>query len=79
METIWNKAVQAFQLHPAIAPFQKGGISDWLRAITRIGSMEQQRQNAGIMLYCWWFVWKECNQRIFLAQREFLPSGVSDY
>jgi hypothetical protein len=56
MEAIWHKVVQAFRLHPALAPFQKGGIADWLRAITRTGSKEEQRQNADIVFFCWWFV-----------------------
>jgi hypothetical protein len=66
MEAVWDKIAQMFQVHLAIAPFQKDEVSDWLSAISRTGSKSNQRRNLGIMFFCWWFVWKEHNrQRVF--------------
>jgi hypothetical protein len=29
------------------------------------GSKHQQRANAGVIFFFWWFIWKERNSRIF--------------
>jgi hypothetical protein len=65
MEEVWDLVAQSFQVHPAIAPFHKGSIIDWILAISRTGSKKEQRRNVGIMFFCWWFVWKERNQCVF--------------
>jgi hypothetical protein len=65
--------VQSFQVHLAIVPFQKGNISEWLLAISRTGSKKEQCRNAGIVFFCWRYVWKERNQRVFEnKERSFL-------
>jgi hypothetical protein len=45
--------------------FQKGNISDWITAIGQQGSKRQQRVNAGIVFFFWWYIGKEPNKRIF--------------
>jgi hypothetical protein len=65
VEAVWDRIAQMFQVHPAIAPFQKGDVSNWLAVISRTGSRNNQCCNAGIILFCWWGIWKERNQRIF--------------
>jgi hypothetical protein len=62
MEAAWDEVAQSFHIHPAIAP---GNISEWMLAISRTGSKNNQRRNTGIVLFYWWFVWKERNQPVF--------------
>jgi hypothetical protein len=64
-EAVWDRIVQDLLLHPALIPFQKGSISDWITTLSRAGSKEQQREGACIMFFFWWCIWKEQNQRIF--------------
>lgn len=64
-EAVWDCIAPALQVHQAIIPFQKGTISQWLGAITVTGSKQQQRYNAGVILFFWWHLWKERNRRIF--------------
>jgi hypothetical protein len=64
-EAVWDRIVQDLLLHPALIPFQKGIISDWITTLSRAGSKEQQREGACIMFFFWWCIWKEKNQRIF--------------
>jgi hypothetical protein len=42
MEAVWDMVAQSFQVHPAIAPFHKGSIADWISAISRAGSKKEQ-------------------------------------
>jgi hypothetical protein len=65
MEKVWDLVAQSFQIHPSIAPFHKGSITNWISVISRTGSKKEQCRNAGIMFFLWWFVWKERNQRVF--------------
>jgi hypothetical protein len=53
---IWDRIVQDLLLHPALIPFQKGSISDWITALSRAGSKEHQREGAGIMFFFWWCI-----------------------
>jgi hypothetical protein len=64
-EAVWDRVTQDLLLHPALIPFQKGSISEWITTLNRAGSKEQQREVAGIMYFFWWCIWKEQNQRIF--------------
>jgi hypothetical protein len=70
MEAVWDKIAHMFKVYPVIAPFQKGEVSDWLSAISRTGSKNNQRCNSGIMFFCWWFVWKERNQQRVFEHKE---------
>jgi hypothetical protein len=65
-----DKIAHMFKVYPVIAPFQKGEVSDWLSAISRTGSKNNQRRNSGIMFFCWWFVWKERNQQRVFEHKE---------
>jgi hypothetical protein len=53
------------RFHPALAPFNKGDTKSWVAAVDRTGSKQDQRKNAGIIFFSWWFIWKEHNLRIF--------------
>jgi hypothetical protein len=53
------------QSHPAIRPFQKRRIVDWITAIGNAGSRKQQREAAGLVLFFWWFIWNERKSRVF--------------
>jgi hypothetical protein len=64
-EAVWDKVASDCHLHPTIIPFQKGDIKDWVSSISRAGSKAEQQEYAGIMLFFWWFIWKERDQRIF--------------
>jgi hypothetical protein len=57
--------VQDCQVHPALTLFNKGDTKSWVTAVGRAGSKQDQRKNAGIILFFWRFIWKEQNQRIF--------------
>jgi hypothetical protein len=41
--------------------------ADWLECNVATASTGDGRKVAGILLYCWWNVWKEHNKRIFDA------------
>jgi hypothetical protein len=64
-EAAWDKLVHDLQVHQALSPFQKGNIKNWISAISRVQPKQQQRENAGIILFFWWQIWKEHNARIF--------------
>jgi hypothetical protein len=62
---VWDKITQECQVHALLAPFQKGDVSSWISAISRIPSKQQQRVTARVILFFWWFIWKEMNKRVF--------------
>jgi hypothetical protein len=68
-EAVWDRVAQEFQVHLAVAPFQKGSILSWMEVVNRVPSKRQQRICAGIIFFFWWFLWKERSQRIFVHKR----------
>jgi hypothetical protein len=44
-----------------------------MSAISRAGSKLEQQVNVGVVFFFWWFVWKECNQRIFEHRENSAP------
>jgi hypothetical protein len=46
---VWDRVAHDLLVHPMIAPFHKGDISDWIERATRTGSRKQQRLSAGVI------------------------------
>jgi hypothetical protein len=55
-EAVWDKIVQDLPIHHSLIPFNKGRISDWIKAAGRAGSKQQQRVSAGIIFLFWWLI-----------------------
>jgi hypothetical protein len=55
-EAVCDRIAHDFQAHVAVLPFNKGNIAEWMAAIARIPSKCQQRINAGIIFFFWWFL-----------------------
>jgi hypothetical protein len=64
-EAVWDRVATSLQVHQSLIPFQKGNVSSWIAALGQAGSKQQQRENAGVVLFFWWCIWKERNSRIF--------------
>jgi hypothetical protein len=52
-EAVWDRVAHDLLVHPMIALFHKGDISDWIERATRTGSRKQQRLSAGVI-----FLWQ---------------------
>jgi hypothetical protein len=59
-----DKIAQAFQVDQVMFPFQKGSVANWI-SLSQVPSKQQQKIDAGIVFFFWWFIWKERNRRIF--------------
>jgi hypothetical protein len=44
---------------------QSQGNADWLALNSARATELHQRDSTGILLYCWWNIWKERNRRVF--------------
>jgi hypothetical protein len=53
---MWDKISQERHVHALLAPFQKGDVSSWISAISRIPSKRQQRVNTEVIFFFWWFI-----------------------
>jgi hypothetical protein len=50
-EGIWDKIAQDCHLHPALIPFQKGDIKNWVATISRAGSKQEQCENIRVVFF----------------------------
>jgi hypothetical protein len=44
---------------------REAGTAEWLSNSAAIANARKQRETTGILLYCWWNVWKERNRCVF--------------
>lgn len=49
---------------------QAPSILQWIGAITATGSKQQHRYYAGVILFFWWELWKECSKRMIFENKE---------
>jgi hypothetical protein len=83
-EAVWEKIGQDSDVHPALIPFQKGSIANWIEAAGSAGSKQQQRKNAGIILLFWWNIERnrqcfENQEASFLQVSELIKAAAKDY
>jgi hypothetical protein len=76
VEAVWDKIAQTCQVHPAIYPFQKRKIGDWMETYSRAGN---KQNNNGNLQASSGATYGKSAPKEFLTKRELLPRGCGTY